>query len=65
MPRCWLLLASLGAPKISTSDYAKFEAVMNELSAKAFSDYRGLVYETPGFNKFFCQITPISEIAGM
>jgi len=36
---------------------------MEALSAAAFSAYRGLVYETPGFERYFWESTVISEIA--
>src|SRR5205085_3542053 len=36
-----------------------------ELSAAAFRAYRGLVYETEGFQTFFRQLTPVTEIAGL
>ncbi len=36
---------------------------MDELSADAFSAYRGLVYETPGFVDYFWSSTVITEIA--
>jgi len=39
--------------------------VMEELSADAFKAYRHLVYETPGFVKFFRTATPITEIADL
>ena len=38
-------------------------AVMEELSAHAFRAYRALVYETPGFDRYFRDSTPIGEIA--
>ncbi|MBK7469579.1 MAG: phosphoenolpyruvate carboxylase [Betaproteobacteria bacterium] len=41
----------------------RFEAVMAEISALAFRAYRELVYETPGFERYFRLTTPISEIA--
>jgi phosphoenolpyruvate carboxylase len=41
----------------------QFHAVMDELSLRAFNAYRGLVYETPGFNTYFRQSTVVSEIA--
>ncbi len=41
----------------------RFEAVMAELSTLAFQAYRTLVYETPGFERYFRLATPISEIA--
>ena len=59
------LLASLEPPQVEPAEYKKFSATMNELSTAAFRDYRGLVYETPGFNAFFRQITPIAEIADL
>lgn len=36
---------------------------MDDLSSRAFSAYRGLVYETPGFTAYFRQLTVVSEIA--
>lgn len=42
---------------------ASFEAVMAELSARAYKAYRNLVYETPGFTDYFFASTPIAEIA--
>jgi phosphoenolpyruvate carboxylase len=39
--------------------------VMQEMSATAFSAYRSLVYETPGFVQFFRTATPITEIADL
>jgi phosphoenolpyruvate carboxylase len=36
---------------------------MASISATAFSQYRALVYETPGFTSFFRQMTPVQEIA--
>ncbi len=41
---------------------AHFSA-MEEMSLMAFRCYRDLVYETPGFIRFFREATPISEIA--
>ncbi len=42
---------------------AAFEQVMETLSGHAYSAYRHLVYETPGFTDYFFSATPISEIA--
>lgn len=36
---------------------------MEELSARAFSAYRALVYETPGFDEYFRASTVINEIS--
>ncbi|MES2149983.1 MAG: phosphoenolpyruvate carboxylase [Pseudomonadota bacterium] len=42
---------------------AGFEAVMADLSQRAYQAYRKLVYETPGFTDYFFAATPIAEIA--
>ena len=42
---------------------AEFERVMGELSDRAYTAYRHLVYETPGFTDYFFSATPIAEIA--
>ena len=42
---------------------AGFEAVMADLSGRAYQAYRELVYETPGFTDYFFAATPITEIA--
>lgn len=57
------MLASLSPDKIDAKDEERFKGAMAQLSASAFKNYRGLVYETDGFTKFFRQMTPISEIA--
>jgi phosphoenolpyruvate carboxylase len=38
---------------------------MEELSAHAYQAYRGLVYETEGFERYFAQSTVIGEIANL
>jgi phosphoenolpyruvate carboxylase len=40
-------------------------AAMDALSAHAFRAYRKLVYETPGFERYFWESTVISEIADL
>ncbi|MDF3832509.1 phosphoenolpyruvate carboxylase [Cupriavidus basilensis] len=55
------LLPTQNAPK----DLSAFEAVMQQLSDRAFSAYRDLVYETPGFKDYFFATTPITEIADL
>jgi phosphoenolpyruvate carboxylase len=45
------------------STMPEFHRIMEEMSADAFSAYRKLVYETPGFNEYFFAATPIREIA--
>ncbi len=42
---------------------ARFFAAMDDLSAEACRAYRDLVYGTEGFERFFWESTPISEIA--
>ncbi|WP_164118753.1 phosphoenolpyruvate carboxylase [Sphingorhabdus sp. Alg239-R122] len=59
------LLASLTPEKLAAQDKKRFSDAMTQLSARAFKAYRGLVYETEGFNEFFRQMTPIAEIAGL
>jgi phosphoenolpyruvate carboxylase len=43
----------------------EYIAALEELSALAFASYRRLVYETPGFEKFFWESTVITEIADL
>jgi phosphoenolpyruvate carboxylase len=42
-----------------------FHPVMERLSELAFKAYRGLVYETEGFTRYFRESTPVSEIANL
>ena len=60
------LEASLMPPSSDAAQRAQlagFEAVMAELSDRAYHAYRNLVYETPGFTDYFFAATPIAEIA--
>ena len=57
------LEASLTDHENKVEPAEQFHAVMDELSARAFDAYRGLVYETPGFTTYFRQSTVVSEIA--
>ncbi len=43
----------------------EFLTAMEELSNTAYGVYRKLVYETPGFEKYFWESTVISEIANL
>ncbi|SHO64822.1 Phosphoenolpyruvate carboxylase, type 1 [Pseudoxanthobacter soli DSM 19599] len=54
--------AALLQPKHSAPDESYLTA-MEEISDAAFRAYRGLVYETPGFETYFWESTVISEIA--
>jgi phosphoenolpyruvate carboxylase len=61
-----LVAATLEAtllPERGDAPRAEFLQAMDELSAEAFRAYRGLVYETPGFERYFWESTVISEIA--
>ncbi|MDE2229554.1 MAG: phosphoenolpyruvate carboxylase [Alphaproteobacteria bacterium] len=44
---------------------AAFVAAMEALSAHAYRAYRGLVYETPGFERYFWEATVIGEIVNL
>jgi phosphoenolpyruvate carboxylase len=52
-----------GADPARVEQLSRFEAVMAELSQRAYTAYRDLVYETPGFTDYFFAATPIAEIA--
>ena len=43
----------------------RYYQAMEMLASVSFAAYRNLVYETPGFKKFFQESTPIREIAGL
>ncbi len=44
---------------------AEFLAAMEHLSQHAYTAYRTMVYETPGFERYFWESTVISEIAAL
>ena len=56
------LEASLLQPQ-HAAPHDGYLAAMEELSAHAFRAYRGLVYETPDFERYFWESTVIGEIA--
>ncbi|MCA1974290.1 MAG: phosphoenolpyruvate carboxylase [Caenispirillum sp.] len=58
------LEATLLAPEGPAPDPAWLD-VMETLSAHAFRAYRGLVYETEGFERYFWSATVIGEIANL
>jgi phosphoenolpyruvate carboxylase len=64
-----IVAATLEATLLPTRNRPKgleeFEAAMQVLSDNAFSAYRNLVYETPGFKDYFFATTPITEIADL
>ncbi len=43
----------------------RYYQAMEKLASASFSAYRELVYETPGFKKFFLESTPIREMSGL
>ncbi|MES2263264.1 MAG: phosphoenolpyruvate carboxylase [Pseudomonadota bacterium] len=60
------LEASLMPPSTDSAQQNQlrgFEAVMGEISDRAYKAYRDLVYDTPGFTDYFFSATPIAEIA--
>ncbi|MGE0557382.1 MAG: phosphoenolpyruvate carboxylase [Burkholderiales bacterium] len=62
-----LVAATLEASLLDRDDQedeaASFYSVLEQLSRDAFQAYRGLAYETPGFDRFFREATPIAELA--
>lgn len=61
-----LAAATLEASLLNPDEAAPdplYLAAMEEISSLAFSAYRGLVYETPGFEDYFWSATVIAEIA--
>ena len=57
------LLATLEPQKLGAQDYEKFATAMDDISDRAFTAYRDLVYGTDKFADVFRQMTPIAEIA--
>ncbi|MBL8437499.1 MAG: phosphoenolpyruvate carboxylase [Zoogloeaceae bacterium] len=63
-----LVAATLEATLLSGDAPAprtEFIAAMQSLSDHAFRAYRGLVYDTPGFEQYFWESTVIAEIAAL
>lgn len=58
------LKASIPATKTAMID-ARYIDAMRALSTSSMSAYRALVYETPGFDKYFWESTVVSEIASL
>ena len=61
-----LVAATLEAtllPERGDAPRAEFLQAMDDLSDEAFRAYRDLIYETPGFERYFWESTVISEIA--
>jgi phosphoenolpyruvate carboxylase len=58
-------LVATAEPAISEPLATSFLTAMNELSDAAYTAYRNLVYETPGFEDYFWASTVINEIASL
>ncbi len=43
----------------------RYYQALEKLASASFAAYRDLVYETPGFKKFFLESTPIREMSGL
>jgi phosphoenolpyruvate carboxylase len=52
-------------PPLPAEPRPEYLAAMEFLSAEAYRAYRHLVYETPGFDRFFRESTVIGEIANL
>ena len=64
-----LVAATLESTLLSHDTLGKraenYYQVMEMVAQDAFAAYRNLVYETPGFKRYFQESTPIREIAGL
>jgi len=59
------LEATLLASKDHSHDHPGYYDALEAMSLHAYTEYRALVYETPGFVEFFRSATPIAEIADL
>lgn len=59
-----VMTAALVAPgqDLPEADRRKFENALEEMADVSYRQYRALVYETPGFDTYFHQATPIDVI---
>jgi phosphoenolpyruvate carboxylase len=53
------------APHLDSTVPAEWETALSELADSAYRAYRALVYQTPGFEDYFRQATPIDEIVSL
>ncbi len=51
--------------QVDDAKLAQWKAIMEEVSADAFSAYRRFVRETPGFYDYFVSATPVEELQHM
>ncbi|HKV59454.1 MAG TPA: phosphoenolpyruvate carboxylase [Ktedonobacteraceae bacterium] len=54
--------AKSGASDAASHETEHWSTIMKDLSERAYAHYRGLIYETPEFLRFFEQATPILEL---
>lgn len=59
------LEATMLPPVDLGADEGPFAEALEDLSGRAFRAYRDLVYETPGFIRYFREATPINEISDL
>jgi phosphoenolpyruvate carboxylase len=56
---------TIDAAQRDSAEEERFTETLEALSALAFRAYRALVYETPGFIRYFREATPIGEIGDL
>lgn len=56
-------LVSQLLPQPAAAKLRTYEELLERMAARSRAEYRELVYEQPGFGRFFEQATPIEEIA--
>jgi phosphoenolpyruvate carboxylase len=56
-------LVSQLLPQPAAAKLRTYEQLLERMAARSRAEYRELVYEQPGFGRFFEQATPIEEIA--
>src|SRR5262245_24233061 len=57
-----VIAASLPQPAQNAGKLSRWQDVMEEVSAEAFTTYRRFVRETEGFYDYFVQATPVEEL---
>ena len=54
-----------GAPSADAVFEEKFTPLMDQIHARSFEAYRGLVYDDPHFLDFFHTVTPVDEVSNL
>ena len=62
---CSSLQATLQPAQPPAAQMARWSEILESLSQISFTAYRSLVYDEPGFARWFFEATPIREIAGL